>query len=179
MTDKMLCQKVKNGDRGALYAAIERFTPYVSTAAWRVLAGSPAAREDLEEVVSDTFLALWDHAAEVDPERIRPWLATVAKNRAIDRLRRLTPTVPLSENDPDLAPGPEDEAILRERAEKLWNAVNELPEPDRKLFIRHYYEGEKVRDAARALGMKTATAKTKLHRGRKTLKALLSEGGDK
>lgn len=179
MTDQMLCQKLKNGNRVALHEAINRFTPYVSTVAWRVLAGSTAAKEDLEEIVSDTFLALWNHASEIDSDRIRPWLAAVAKNRAIDRLRTLSPAAPLSENDPDQSPGPEDEVILRERAERLWAAVNGLPEPDRTLFIRHYYEGEKVQDAARVLGIKTATAKTKLHRGRKMLKALLSEGGNK
>lgn len=179
MTDEILCEKLKQGSRTALDTLIVRLTPYVSAAAWRVLAPSPAAREDLEEVVSDVFLALWRHAEEVDPARLRPWLAAVARRRAIDRLRTLSPAAPLPEGEADRSPGPEEEALRRERALRLWEAVDALEEPDRTLFLRHYYEGDRVRDIARDLGMGTAAAKTRLHRGRKRLRVLLAEEGEK
>lgn len=178
MTDEVLCEKMKQGSRAALDALILRLTPCVSAAAWRVLAPSSAAREDLEEVVSDVFLALWRHAEEVDPARLRPWLAAVARRRAIDRLRTLSPAAPLPEWEADRAPGPEEEALRRERAQRLWQAVDALEEPDRTLFLRHYYEGDKVRDVARDLDMSTSAAKTRLHRGRKRLRALLAEEGE-
>ena len=48
----------------------------------RVLAGR-GAREDVEELTADVFLALWAHAGELDPEQgLRPWLGAVARNRA-------------------------------------------------------------------------------------------------
>lgn len=177
MTDEILCKKIKNGSHKALSDAITRFTPYVSTVAWRVLASSSATKEDLEEIVADTFLALWNHASEINPANIRPWLAAVSRNRAIDKLRTLTPIISLSENDPDTTPGPEDTALQRDRAEKLWKAVNNLSEPDRTLFIRHYYEGEKIDRIAQDLDMNPSTAKTRLHRGRKLLKSLLEKEG--
>ena len=50
----------------------------------RVLAGQ-GAREDVEELTADVFLALWAHAGELNPEQgLRPWLGTVARNRAAD-----------------------------------------------------------------------------------------------
>ena len=126
MTDEALCEKLKKGNQSALDEAIKRFTPYVSTVVWRVFVSSSATKEDLEEVVADTFLSLWNHAEEVEPEKIRAWLATVAKNRAIDRLRARFSCDELTENDVDPSPGPEACAIQREYAKLLWNCVNAL-----------------------------------------------------
>ncbi|MCQ4720699.1 sigma-70 family RNA polymerase sigma factor, partial [Flavonifractor plautii] len=65
---------------------MDRFTPYVSAVVVRVLAGQ-GAREDVEELTADVFLALWAHAGELNPELgLRPWLGTVARNRAADWL---------------------------------------------------------------------------------------------
>lgn len=179
MTDKKLCERLKKGNHYALNEAIVRFTPYVSTVVWRVFSSSSATREDLEEVVSDTFLALWNHAAEINYEQLRPWLAAVAKNRAIDRLRSLSPSSPLPEDCFFTSSNLEDNAIQRDHAEHLWAAVNSLDEPERTLFIRHYYEGEKLKILAKELNMNLSTLKTKLHRGRKILKTRLEKEGIK
>lgn len=48
MTDEALARRLAKGSRAALDQAVTRFTPYVSAVAWRVLAASPATREDLE-----------------------------------------------------------------------------------------------------------------------------------
>ena len=58
------------------------------------------------------------------------------------------------------------------------DAVEPLEEPDRTLFLRHYYANEKLRDVARDLGMNQATARTRLHRGRRLLREQLTKGGD-
>ena len=102
----------------------------------------------------------------------------MAKNRAVDRLRPLSPTLPLGEPDAARAPGPEEEPRLRERAARLLAAVEALEEPDRTLFLRYYYENEKLKDVARDLGMNQATARTRLHRGRRLLREQLTKGGD-
>ena len=178
MNDEALIRRLAAGSRTALNQAVDRFTPYVSAVAWRVLAPSAATREDLEEVVADVFLALWSHAMDIDPGRVRTWLGAVAKNKAVDRLRTLSPTLPLCESAADRSPGPEEEALLRERAARLLAAVEALEEPDRTLFLRHYYANEKLKDVARDLGMNQATARTRLHRGRRLLREQLMKGGD-
>ena len=97
MTDEALARRLAKGSRAALDQAVTRFTPYVSAVAWRVLAASPATREDLEEVVADVFLALWNNAGKILPNAARSWLATVARNTACSRLRRASDTLPLDE----------------------------------------------------------------------------------
>ena len=127
----------------------------------RVLAGQ-GAREDVEELTADVFLALWAHAGELNPEQgLRPWLGTVARNRAA------------SSGGAD----PQAEAERREWAARLWDAVEGLDEPDRTLFLRYYYYGDKLKDIARALGLTQTAAKQRLFRGRKALRDTLTKGG--
>ena len=173
-----LAKKLRQGSRLALERAIDRFTPYVSAVVVRVLAGR-GAREDVEELTADVFLALWAHAGELNPEQgLRPWLGAVARNRAADWLRTHKEAAPLPEDA--AAPGgadPQAEAERREWAARLWDAVEGLDEPDRTLFLRYYYYGDKLKDIARALGLTQTAAKQRLFRGRKALRDTLTKGG--
>ena len=181
MEDARLIQRLRRHSRAALEDAIRRYTSYVSVTVWRTLsAGGSAPREDVEEVVSDVFLALWTHAGELEPGRdLRPWLGTVARNRAADRLRRQRPeALPLSEADQVPGPGPQEAAEQREWAERLWRAVEAMAEPDRTLFLRHYWYGDKLKDVARDLGMDYSTAKNRLLRGRRALREEWTKGGE-
>ena len=173
MDERALVKKLNRGSRSALDTAVERFTPYVSAVILRPLAGR-ACREDVEELCADVFVALWTHAGEIDPDQgVRPWLAAVARNRAIDWLRRQRPAAPIPEDAPDPAPGPEELAQRRERSARLWAAVDALGEPDRTLFVRYYYEEEKLKTIAAELGLSQTAAKQRLFRGRKALRAAL------
>lgn len=171
LDEKTLIKKLQKGNTGALEALIRRYTPYVSACVYRVMGSLP--REGLEEAVADAFVELWRHAGDLDPERpLRPWLGTVAANKARDRLRSYSPTSPI----PDDAPAPVDiqrQAEERETGKALWRLVDSLEEPERTLFLRYYYEGEKLKAIAADLGMNLSTAKTKLRRGRLLLREQL------
>lgn len=176
MDERKLVKKLNRGSRDALDRAVERYTPYVSAVILRTLAGR-ACREDVEELCADVFVALWAHAGELEPgQGVRPWLAAVAKNKAVDWLRRTRPSAPIPEEAPDLSPGPEELAQRREQSARLWAAVDGLGEPDRTLFVRYYYEGDKLKTVAAELGLSQAAAKQRLFRGRKALRAALQEG---
>lgn len=176
MDERALVKKLNRGSRSALDAAVKRFTPYVSAVILRALAGR-ACREDVEELCADVFVALWTNAPGLDPEQgLRSWLAAVARNRATDWLRCCRPTAPIPDNAPDPAPGPEELAQRREQSALLWAAVDGLDEPDRTLFLRYYYEGDKLKTIAAELGLSQTAAKQRLFRGRKALKAALQKG---
>lgn len=171
MEEKRLIVQMQKGGTGALEVLVRRYTAYVAGCVYRVAGALPP--EEREEAVADTFVELWRHAGKLDPERpLRPWLATVAANKAKNRLRSYTPAPPLPED----LPSPED---LEERTEAqeqgvtLWRAVESLTEPERTLFLRYYYEGEKLKAIAADLGINLSTAKTKLRRGRLLLREQL------
>ena len=180
MDERALIKKLNRRSRGALDQAVARYTPYVSAVILRTLAGR-ASREDVEELSADVFVALWTHAGTLDPEvekGLRPWLAAVAKNKATDFLRRSRPSAPIPEDAPDPSPGPEELAQRRDQSARLWAAVDGLEEPDRTLFVRYYYEGDKLKTIAAELGLSQTAAKQRLFRGRKALKAALQEGAE-
>lgn len=178
MDERRLAEKLKARSRPALDQAVRRFTPYVGTVICRTLSGR-AAREDVEELAADVFLALWEHAPDLDPAQgLRPWLAAAARNRAVDFLRRQRSADPLPEDAPAPGGGPEDLLVRRDQAARLWEAVEELGEPDRTLFVRYYYEDASLKETALELGLSQTAAKQRLFRGRKKLKAMLSEGAD-
>ena len=179
MDEAALVRKLNRHSRAALERAVVQFTPYVGAVLWGVLEGR-ACREDLEELSADVFLTLWAHREELDPTHgLRPWLGTVARNKAKDWLRRRRETLLLDETLPvDRQDTPEEIAQQRDQAARLWAAVDGLGEPDRTLFFRYYYQGDKLKDVARDLGLNSSTAKQRLFRGRQKLKQQLMEGGD-
>lgn len=177
MNEVKLIQHLRRGDRLALNRAIDVYTPYLSAVVWRAM-GPSATPEDVEEVVSDAFLALWRFRDRLEPEHgMKSWLAAVARNAAIDRLRKTPPPVlPLDDAEASGGPGPEEELERRMFAAALRQAVEELEPPDDQLVLRFYYEEEKLKDIAADLGLSVPAAKTRLCRARQRLKKRLRKG---
>ena len=162
----------------ALEELMDRDMGFACGLAGSVLRGRP---RDAEEVVSDAFLALWEHAGQVEPGKLRPWLGRVVRNKALNRLRALGGELPLEEDwlalEPDRRPGPAEAVEQAERAELIRALLNGLPPQDRAIFLRHYYYGQTAADIGAALAMPPSTVKVRLHRGRRKLKELLMERG--
>lgn len=177
MTDEKLIQALRRGHRDALHRAIDRYSGYVAAVARNVL-GEQAAREDLEEIVSDVFVALWRAAERLEESRpLTSYLAVIARHAAIDRLRRLRPEEPLPEDDlltADEAQQPETEALRRDRAQTLRRVLLELPADDREIFVRFYYYRHGVHEIAALMQMNESTVKARLSRGRAKLRDKLT-----
>ena len=85
VSDPSLVGQVIEGSQDALAGLYDRHAPAVFAAAMRV----SRDRWIAAEVVQETFLALWNRAELFDPSRgtLPAWLVTIARNRAVDRLR--------------------------------------------------------------------------------------------
>ena len=177
--DNALVEAVCGGDQAALGRIIDRYAAYVGAVVWNIIRGR-LTRADEEELVSDVFLTLWESADKVRPGKLRGYLAVIARRRAINALRSAKRAAPLELEDDELpipAPGPEDDFLRREEYEALRQTVDALPEPDRTIFIRHYFFYEKTAPIAEALGLNVNTVQMKLWRGRERLRRALTEGG--
>lgn len=177
LDEKELLRRIRKGDTDALQQIIDGYSGYVYAIVKNIIQ-PPLQPEDIEEVVSDVFLRLWEKAETVDADRLRSWLAAVTRNRAKDKLRALHLSLPLEEDVLDCTvEGPEEDALRREAGRIAREAVESLPEPDRSIFLRFYYLYQKTGDIAAALHMKPAAVRARLSRGRERLKAMLEERG--
>ena len=167
--------RLRRGDPAGLEALMDRYTPFVCAVAARIL---PGRQEEWEELAADVFLAAWDNRKKLRPGQVKGWLATVARNRAFNRLRDRREELPLEEDALLLSPdSPHVEAEQGELREVLSRAIGSLDKADRELFVRHYYYGQTVARAAEEMGLNLSTAKTRLRRGRERLKDYLQEVG--
>lgn len=172
-----LATRLRLGDTTALAELIELYTPYACAVVENVL-GGVLGKEDVEELVADAFAALWYNRVNVRDGAIKAYLAAIARNKAKSRLRSLRISEPLEDDIPIAELNlPEEKYILDELADIAHRAVDSLPEPDREIFKRHYFLYQRTEEIAADLKLPGATVRTKLARGRKRLKAYLTERG--
>ena len=175
MTEEQLVKSLGRGELSALEALIDRYTPYVSSVASRILRGRGA---DVEELTADVFLAAWDNRDKLRPGKVKGWLGAVARNRAFNLLRADRESLPLEEDVLLLeTEGPDRELDKKETARVVNGALSQLDKPQRELFVRHYYYGQTVQEAALAMELNLSTAKSWLRRGRERLKIILEQEG--
>lgn len=177
MTERELLRALRRGDTRAVEAAIDLCGAYVAAVIHNQL-GRLSSPEDVEELSSDVFLALWQNREKLRGDSLRPWLGTVARNRARSHLRKLGElTVPEDELLTVATDCTETLASERERRRTLARAVSELGEPDGEIFVRRYYYNQSIPNIAAETGLHPENIKTRLRRGREKLKAILEKGG--
>ena len=141
----------------------------------RVLKDRAAA----EDVLQDVYLRLWQGGAQTFATgRASPisWLATIARNRAIDRLRRMKPVSSLDgvAEPSDPAMGPEDLAVASSERAVIDACLDEL-KPDRAAAVRGaYLDGDTYADLAARFDVPLNTMRTWLRRSLLSLKDCLS-----
>ena len=173
--DEELLRRLQKRDSGALEAAIRRYGGYVYAIIRNRGAGALSA-EDAEELTSDVFVKLWQHAGEIRGG-LRAWLGSVSRNRATDALRRAKIELPLEPRlfwvEDTMWEGLAEE----ERNVRLREALNALSPEDREIFCRTYDLCQSSAQIAEAMGIPASTVRTRLRRGRDTIRKRLQTGG--
>lgn len=137
---------------------------------------------EAEDVVQETYVRALSHLDGFRGEAsLATWLAHIAANEALGRLRRRRPTVELSqaENVVPLhgvggAVNPESAAARREVRRLIERAVDELPANFRTVFMLRAVEQMSVEETAALLGIPPETVKTRFHRANRLLRRSLS-----
>jgi len=147
----------------------------------RTLAAAHAdAAEDLHQ---ETWIAVSRNAASFDPAKASfpAWLFAIARNKVWDHLRRRKLVMlALPEDDeamtvPDPGPTPLDQAVSRETARRIVEAVEALPLVQRETFVMFAHAGLSLEDVAEATGVPVETAKSRLRYARATLRQALAD----
>ncbi len=130
----------------------------------RTLLGDETSAED---VTALAFERAYRRRSSFDSQRgsQRGWLFGIARNAALDELRRRRRVAPLIGDLPDdLAPAPEEEADLAVRRTTVRAALAALPARDRELVALKFHGGLTNAELASALGTSETNAATRLHR---------------
>ena len=155
---------------------------YLYRLAWR-FTGSVA---DAEDLVQDVLIKLFPRTHELlEIERLRPWLARVLYNQYVDsvRQRARSPIVELvaeaegEDNPLDALPatkgGPEEDAERSGQRERILRALDRLNPEQRAVVAMHDVEGYSLEELETMLETPLGTLKSRLHRARHRLRALL------
>lgn len=172
MKDQKILNRLKNGDVCALDELMKTYTPYVSVVVWNILRGRMSV-QDAEEVVSDVFVAAWQRADEIQKDSLKGWLAAVARNKAINKLREKGKDVPLEKeylylNDTFACMNRTDEKMI------IKTAINRLRKKEREVLVRYYYFFQPIREISHDMRLNESTVKSHLRRGRIHLKKYLN-----
>ncbi len=172
-TDEQLLSDHLDGVSGALDELVRR---YVSDL-YRFVARFVGNQQAGEDIVQDTFLQVHQSAGSFDPtRRFKPWLYTIAANKARDhlraRVRRPEQTLE-SAKDPegvawrDTLPAESvdaSEALSEEeRAARVRSLIERLPEHLREILLLGYYQQLPYADIAEVLSIPLGTVKSRLH----------------
>ena len=176
MRDKLI-EKLNRGDVRAFERIVKEYGGYVISVINR-RSGGMLTREDTEEIASDTFAAVWRERERLEPERpLMPYLAAVAGNFVISRLRVLKLTVSIE----DIAEPSYDDLVRdtenREAFECMLSALSELNEKQREVFVRFYFYGETLREIETVMKISPSDVRTTLHRTREKIKEYMIKRG--
>ncbi|MHB8959223.1 MAG: RNA polymerase sigma factor [Candidatus Limnocylindrales bacterium] len=196
--DADLVLAVAAGSEDALGALYDRHAVGVHAVALRMTGDRGTA----EEVVQETFLALWNRAEAFDPgvASLGTWLRSIARNRAVDRLRAAGrrpqlvalpggagedgPSASIERLDPELAvfggAAPDPDPVLAAEAldtsAAIADALAGMPDDERTVILLAYQQELSQSEIAARLGWPLGTVKTRTRRALARLRGVLDRG---
>ena len=152
--------QIEGGDQAALTRLFERYSGLVFGVALRVLKDPSSA----EDVMQEIFLQIWRSPLKFQGANgsMASWLAVIARNRAVDFLRRRRPTdsideIPLASTT-DLAAEAERHILMG----RIREAVNKLPVDQRQALELAFFDGCTHTEIAQRLNHPLGTVKTRI-----------------
>ena len=181
MNDRHILALLLKRSEHALKAMASTFGPRLSAIATNILGD----RRDAEECVNDTYLALWNAIPPAEPDPLSAYAFRTGRNIALKRLR--DDSAQKRDSRYDLSLEELSGCVADKRAadaldaRMLGAAINAFlsrqSAENRSLFLRRYWFGDSVREAARALGLTENAASVRLNRMRGNLRSFLIKEG--
>ena len=170
--DELLLTRAKGGDQQAMTELFDRYSGMVYSVALRVL-NDPGQAED---VMQEIFFQVWrnPNAFMAGRGSVGAWLAVMARNRAIDSLRRRRPTDSVDEvvlaSSSDLGSEVERNRMM----EKVRGVLKDLPPEQQKSVEMAFFEGLTHSEIAARTGDPLGTVKTRIRSALMTLRKAIS-----
>jgi RNA polymerase sigma factor (sigma-70 family) len=177
LSDEALLALVARSDDEALAELYDRFGRQAYALALRILRDQALA----QDAVQEAFLTAWRTAPAFDPQRGSPatWLMTIVHRRAVDVVRREDRRRAAPLEDAPVASGDatDEAAEVRERRQRVQEALTVLTPPEREALELAYYGGLSQSEIAERLGVPLGTVKSRMFAGLARLRDALGEAG--
>jgi RNA polymerase sigma-70 factor (ECF subfamily) len=173
--DAFVLEGFRRGDEGAVREIYQAYGNLVYAVAFRAL----GRRELAEEATQQTFVRAWQAAGRIDVSRDpAPWLATIARNAAIDvhrrESRREARSIDSVTADHPALVSPSPDLAACDAVWHVRQAVDALPADERAVVQLQYMSGMTHREIAATLDLAIGTVKSRSHRAHGKLANLLS-----
>ncbi len=181
-TDEQLIANYRAGDEKALNELIARHLKSVYNFVYRIARNV----QDAEDITQETFVKMWKNLKRYDQgQNFKTWLFTIARNTALDALRKKKNFVfsdleiasgenPFLDTLADLAPLPDELAVRAEKQTLFGNALGKLSPAYQEVFALHHESDLTFDEISARLGKPINTVKSQYHRALLTLRKLLS-----
>ena len=132
------------------------------------LSGDSSLADDL---VSETFIRMWNARARVDLTTVKAYLFAIARNLYLQHCRHESRRAEIDDRLADSGPGPHERAHARGELDAVMAVLQALPEVDRAAVLMRAEDELSYAEIAKALGISEVAAKVKVHRARLKLAA--------
>jgi RNA polymerase sigma-70 factor (ECF subfamily) len=159
-SDALIVSGLRSGDEQAMAQLYDRYSSIVYSVALRVLGDAGEA----EDVLQDVFMQLWRSPEAYDASRgsLPAWLAIIARNRAIDMLRKRRPESEIEDVVVRAEGDPFAEVEWTALAGKVRTALSGMPEGQRSAVEMAFFEGLTHAEIAQKTGVPLGTIKTRI-----------------
>jgi len=170
--DEALMSAIRSGEESAMGVLYDRYSGIVYSVALRVLGDTSAA----EDILQDIFIQVWRNPALFNSQRgrIGPWLAVIARNRAIDVLRKRHPEDDIADVVVSVTPDMARDAERGQAMEKVRGALTSMSGAQRSALEMAYFEGLTHTEIAAKTGEPLGTVKTRIRSGLLALRKVFS-----
>jgi len=171
-TELELIKQAQQGDRRAFGQLVRLHREGAVNVVYRMCGDADLA----EEAAQEAFIRAWTNLPRYKPRSpFRNWLYRIATNVAVDALRSQKETVDVESVDvPDTESGPEVLTEVRERGERVRQAVLDLPPASRAVVVLREYEDLSYKEIAETLGIPIGTVMSRLNYARTLLRQTLT-----
>lgn len=182
--DSQLMRRVQRGDREAFATLVERYQQPI----YNFILRTVRDHSEAEDLAQNTFVQVWKSAKRYRVSaKFSTWLYTIARNLALNELRRRTrhraesldaphperEEQPLHQIQDGAAPVPPEQLVRDELFAKVEEAIGDLPENQRTALLLCREDEVTYEEIARILGVSVSATKSVIHRAREVLRLRL------
>ncbi len=171
-TDEELLQAIVREDEESLAILYDRYKTILFSVIFRILNN----RAEAEDVLQETFLQIWQKARNFDENRGRgfTWIVTLARSRAIDRLRSVVSQNRIAEQsaveNKDVIVDVEQDTVNKHQRQAVQKVMAELSVEQQKVLHLAYFEGLSQTEIADKIDAPLGTVKTRMRNGMSKLR---------